>query len=85
MGISLGVKGYRLWCPILKKIFFRKDVTFDESTMLKKITHSNSKDHKKTNGVQQQMESTPKQVEFVKTISSLVSVDTPMADEDVEE
>ena len=33
MGISLGVKGYRLWCLILKKIIFSRDVTFDESAM----------------------------------------------------
>ena len=33
MGISSGVKGYRLWCPNSKKIIFSKDVTFDESAM----------------------------------------------------
>ena len=35
MGITDGVKGYRLWCPLTKKIIFDKDVTFDESVMLK--------------------------------------------------
>ncbi|KAL9411829.1 hypothetical protein AB3S75_045433 [Citrus x aurantiifolia] len=35
MGITGGVKGYRLWCPVTKKIIFSKDVTFDESAMLK--------------------------------------------------
>ncbi|KAH9659027.1 hypothetical protein KPL70_023708 [Citrus sinensis] len=35
MGITGGVKGYRLWCPVTKKIIFSRDVTFDESTMLK--------------------------------------------------
>ena len=39
MGISSGVKGYHLWCPISKKIIFNRDVTFDKSTMLKKVTH----------------------------------------------
>ena len=58
------------------------DVTFDE---LKKVTHSNSKYQKKTSGVQQQAESIPKQMEFVKTISEPVSVDSPMEKEDVEE
>ena len=44
MGISFGVKGYRLWCPNSKKIIFSRDVTFDKSAMLKKVTHSNSED-----------------------------------------
>ena len=39
MGITSGVKGYRLWCPETKKINFSRDVTFDESTMLKKVTN----------------------------------------------
>ena len=38
MGITSGVKGYRLWCLSSKKIIFSRDVTFDESTMLKKVT-----------------------------------------------
>ncbi|KAE8695371.1 hypothetical protein F3Y22_tig00110718pilonHSYRG00113 [Hibiscus syriacus] len=36
MGITSGVKGYRLWCPETKKIIFSRDVTFDESTMLRR-------------------------------------------------
>ncbi|KAH9669399.1 Integrase catalytic domain-containing protein [Citrus sinensis] len=35
MGITGGVKGYRLWSPVTKKIIFSRDVTFDESAMLK--------------------------------------------------
>ena len=35
LGFSDGVKGYRLWCPESKKVVTKKDVTFDESTMLK--------------------------------------------------
>ena len=35
MGITGRVKGYRLWCPVTKKIIFSRDVIFDESTMLK--------------------------------------------------
>ena len=38
MGVTLGVKGYRLWCLSSKKIISRRDVTFDESVMLKKAT-----------------------------------------------
>ena len=61
------------------------DVTFDKSAMLKKVTHNNSEDQKKTSGVQQQVESTLKQVEFVKTISNLVSVNRLVVEEGVKE
>ena len=37
MGVTSGVKGYRLWCLSLKKIISSRDVTFDESAMLKKV------------------------------------------------
>ena len=39
MDITGGVKGYRLWCPVTKKIIFSKYVTFDESAMLKQNIH----------------------------------------------
>ena len=35
LGFSQGVKGYRIWCPELKKVILSRDVTFDESSMLK--------------------------------------------------
>ena len=38
MGVTSSVKGYRLWCLSSKKIISRRDVTFDESAMLKKVT-----------------------------------------------
>ena len=38
MGVTSGVKGYRLWCLSSKKIISSRDVTFDESAMLKKVT-----------------------------------------------
>jgi len=37
MGFSPGVKGYRLWCLEAKKTIISRDVTFDESSMLKKV------------------------------------------------
>nr|GEU36569.1 retrovirus-related Pol polyprotein from transposon TNT 1-94 [Tanacetum cinerariifolium] len=37
MGITSGIKGYRLWCPKIKKTIFSRDVTFNESGMLKKV------------------------------------------------
>ena len=37
LGFSLGIKGYRLWCPSSKKIASTKDLTFYESSMLKKL------------------------------------------------
>ncbi|CAN1285750.1 Retrovirus-related Pol polyprotein from transposon TNT 1-94, partial [Linum perenne] len=33
MGFSIGVKGYRLWCPESKKIVNSRDVVFDELVM----------------------------------------------------
>ena len=38
MGVTSGVKGYRLWCLSSKKIISSRDVTFDESAMMKKVT-----------------------------------------------
>lgn len=35
MGITSGVKGYPLWCPITKKIIFTIDVIFNESAIVK--------------------------------------------------
>ena len=35
LGFEKGVKGYRLWDPILKKTVTSRDVIFDEAFMLK--------------------------------------------------
>jgi hypothetical protein len=35
VGYPMNVKGYKLWCPNLLKFLISRDVTFDESAMLK--------------------------------------------------
>ncbi|KAM2493476.1 hypothetical protein PS1_044874 [Malus domestica] len=35
LGFSNGVKGYRLWCPEMKKLVISRDVTFDEESMFR--------------------------------------------------
>ena len=53
MGITSGVKGYRLWCPETRKVFFSRDVTFDESTLTNKVT---VEEVKKIDGASKQVE-----------------------------
>ncbi|KAL5865755.1 hypothetical protein ACOSQ3_003269 [Xanthoceras sorbifolium] len=76
MGIASGSKGYRLWCPETRKSVISRDVTFDESAMLRKVTE-------KTDG-------TSKQVEFESRIidpvdGSRSEVDSPLAEDESEE
>ncbi|KAL5850870.1 hypothetical protein ACOSQ4_008883 [Xanthoceras sorbifolium] len=86
MGITTGVKGYRLWCPETKKIIFSRDVTFDESAMLKKVTKD---DIQQIDDTPQQVEKTPKQVEFEgRRIGSVINKadgETPTAEEELNE
>ena len=35
VGFKRGVKGYKLWDPVDKKIVLSRDVTFDEASILK--------------------------------------------------
>ena len=89
MGFNIGVKGYRLWCLEAKKTIISRDVTFDESAMLNKVTQD------ETNGTLQQVECTPKQVEctqkqveFEQTMVSPANntiSDSPMAEEESDE
>ncbi|KAH9686777.1 Integrase catalytic domain-containing protein [Citrus sinensis] len=53
MGITSGAKGHQLWCPVTKKINFSRDVTFDESVMLKQ---KNSQNDDKTSSILQQLQ-----------------------------
>ena len=70
MGVTSGVKGYRLWCLSSKKIISSRGVTFDESVMLKKVT-TYGKVSKNTfqqpEGRLPQVEGTQKQVKFQTT------------------
>ena len=65
MGITGGVKGYRLQCPVTKKIIFSRDASFDESAMLKQ---KDSQQDDKTS-------STLQQAEFEKVKADPVGVD----------
>ncbi|KAE8671810.1 ABC transporter B family member 7 [Hibiscus syriacus] len=79
IGITSGVKGYRLWCPETKKIIFSMDVTFNESTMLRKVILEKL----------EQTYGTPKQVEFegsrIDPASKETDVDSPMVEEESDE
>ena len=82
MGFNAGVKGYRLWCLEVKKTIVSRDVTFDESAMLKKV---NPEDAEST---PQQVECTPKQVEFEETVvipARSTTSDSPTAEEESDE
>ena len=70
MGVTSGVKGYRLWCLSSKKIISSRDVTFNESAMLKKETTDGKVSHNTfqlLEGRLPQVEGTRKQVEFQTT------------------
>ena len=70
MGVTSGVKGYRLWCIFLKKIISSRDVTFDESAMLKKVTTDgkvSENTFQQPEGRLPQVEGTQKLVEFQTT------------------
>jgi len=86
MGITSGIKGYRLWCPESKKIIFSRNVTFDEFAMLKKVTDEIVQ---QLDDDTQQMENTPKKVEFERRIDPAMNIksggDTPAAEESSDE
>ncbi|TXG74049.1 hypothetical protein EZV62_002628 [Acer yangbiense] len=63
VGFSEGVKGFRLWNPESKKIILSRDVTFDESAMLKQIPQDTENEN--PNSLQQVEFETPKKSEKV--------------------
>ena len=70
MGVTSGVKGYQLWCLSSKKIISSRDVTFDESAMLKKVTIDGKvleNTFQQPEGRLPQVEGTQKLVEFQTT------------------
>ena len=74
MGFSYGAKGYRLWCLEAKKTIINRDVTFDESAMLKKVNPEVA-------------DSTPQQVEFEQTVvipTRNTTSDSPMVEEELD-
>ena len=75
MGVNSGVKGYQLWCLSLKKIISSRDVTFDESAMLKKVTTDgkvSENTFQQPEGRLPQVEGAQKLVEFQTTSVKLV-------------
>ncbi|KAK0598386.1 hypothetical protein LWI29_034172 [Acer saccharum] len=61
VGFSEGVKGFRLWNYESKKIILSRDVTFDESAMLKQIPRGTENEN--PNSLQQVEFETPKKSE----------------------
>jgi hypothetical protein len=47
LGLDSGVKGYRVWDPVLKKKIFSRNVVFDEAYMLRKGEDEASIDNQK--------------------------------------
>ncbi|KAG8477849.1 hypothetical protein CXB51_027472 [Gossypium anomalum] len=91
LGITDGVKGYRLWCPDTRKIVFIRDVTFDESTMLK---YKDSQEDDKTSSTLHQVELEKKQdsiayrrprreIRKPAHFDDIVAYALPIADDDV--
>nr|GEZ04133.1 retrovirus-related Pol polyprotein from transposon TNT 1-94 [Tanacetum cinerariifolium] len=75
MGITSGIKGYRLWCPKTKKTIFSRDATINESAMLKKVNA-------------EQLDETLKKVEFERIIAPVdreTDDNSPMVEGDYEE
>ena len=42
LGYKSCVKGYKLWCPEIKKLVIRRDVIFDETSMIQVLATKDS-------------------------------------------
>ena len=71
IGISPGVKGYRLKCSNSTKIIISRDVTFDEQFMMEKKIEEKAED------ISKQVESDQKQVDEKSIISPTKIIDAP--------
>ena len=80
LGFFSRIKGYHLWCPSSKKIVSSRDVTFDESSILKILENRT-----KANGISQPVEHSQQQVEFEITLHPTRSVETDVSNTIIEE
>ncbi|TXG52062.1 hypothetical protein EZV62_021231 [Acer yangbiense] len=78
LGFSEGVKAFRLWNPESKKVIVSRDVTFDESVMLKQIPRDTENEN--PNSLQQVEFETPKKSE--KASSTVDHPDDEFDDQD---
>ena len=62
MGIISRIKGFHLLCSKMKKVIFSRDITFDESPMMEKLTNKAVQ----TSYTLQKGKSTSKKMEFEK-------------------
>ncbi|KAH0729517.1 hypothetical protein KY290_000638 [Solanum tuberosum] len=81
MGITSGVKGYRLWCLKARKNIFSRDVTFDESTLTNKVT---IEDVKQADGASKQVEFEGKIIFPTLGSNEETTEDFPLEEEPVE-
>jgi hypothetical protein len=89
LGFSTSVKGYRLWCPELKKVILSQDVTFNEDEMVRECKVKNSQieesDHSTRKTTQQVELEVPKLSVQPKHINFPVATEEESSDEVEEE
>jgi hypothetical protein len=89
LGFSTGVKGYRLWCPELKKVILSRDVTFNDDEMVRKCKMENSQieesDHSTGKTTQQVELEVPKVSVQPEQINFPVETEEEISDEVEEE
>jgi hypothetical protein len=89
LGFSIGVKGYRIWCPELKKVILSRDVTFNDDEMVRKCKVENSQieesDHSTGKTMQQVELEVPKVSVQPEHINFPVEIEEEITDEVEEE